>query len=234
MIIFPDTPVSIMDGNKRPMGMLYLVVPGLGQVYCGELLCGTLVFLVTYLALFTWILGSLSLLGFLGFGFMNDYLLLPLLLGLGAWAWGAWDACTCNRKMVAGEIPWQEPCGLHLVLFIAGAVFLLLAGLAVTGTLYFMFGLSAMAATYSHESRPLNITLTAEKTGGVITIQNRGNETSPFNEFIVLFNDQPLNRTYDAEPGGQFTINSTNATDRVTVYMINPVGIRSTLLNTSV
>lgn len=51
---------------------------------------------------------------------------------------------------------------------------------------------------------------------------------------MVLFNDQPLNRTYRAEPGEQVKITSTNATDRVTISMIRTVGVCSTLLNTSV
>jgi|GEM_PF-4811754 len=224
-----------MDENKRPMSGLYLLVPGLGQVYCGEVLRGIAIYLATYVLLFLWLLGSLWLLDFLGFPFLNGYLLLPFLLGLAVWAFGAWDAYTWNRKMLAGEIPWKAPERTHLVLFIVAAVVLVFIGLAVTGLLLALFGFAAMISMFSYESRLPDITLTAEKTGGVITIQNIGNETADYAGFTVVVNGQKINGTYRAEPRVPFTVNSTNATDRVVVSMVSYTdGMHRTLLNTTV
>jgi len=140
-----------MDEEKRPMNVLLPVIPGLGQVYCGEILRGILIFCGTYLLLTVWMFGWLSILDLLDFGYLDTYLILLLLAGLAVWGWGAYDAYRYNRMMVAGEIPWREPRLLHLILFVVMVIVMVLAAFFLMGLILALFGFMGMVNMFSPE-----------------------------------------------------------------------------------
>ena len=93
-----------MDGNKPVIGAICSVVPGLGQVYCGQNLRGFLLCLGTFI---TGMAAILIWMGFGGlFGMPGDAL---FLLPLAVWVFAAWDAYLICVKMEAGELPSHEP-----------------------------------------------------------------------------------------------------------------------------
>ena len=223
-----------MTQNTPLRSLVCSIIPGLGQVYCGEPARGIPFLLGTFFSFFIWILGALYIPDLLGFGALGDYSIIPFITGVAIWGWSAYDAYTRAGRMVAGEIPGGKSRLLHMVMFVAFAVGIAVICFFVIGVLYAIIGLISMGQMYSHESPALNITITAEREGENITIMNTGNQTSSYLRFAVSVNDQLINQTYHATPGSKFVFNGTSGRDHVVVRMYNIEGIRKTLLDTYV
>ena len=96
--------------QKSPMvaGFCSSVLPGLGQVYNGEIAKGYAIFIMALVGLVI--------------------LLIP---GLIVWFYGMYDAYAVAGKMNTGEIPFRETRMIHLVLFIVFAVIVIVVALMV-------------------------------------------------------------------------------------------------------
>ena len=100
--VLPGQPEPAQDtGSKSAFLALAgsTFVPGLGQVYEGNILRGYLVFLGTF------------------FGFF--LLIIP---GIIIWLYGIYDAYSTAEKMNAGTVPFEPAPVLHMVLFVIIAI----------------------------------------------------------------------------------------------------------------
>jgi hypothetical protein len=106
--IIPGQPESAQDAGGEKSTFLALAgstfVPGLGQVYEGNILKGYLVFLGTF------------------FGFF-----LFIIPGIIIWLYGIYDAYTTADRMNSGTLPFQPAPVLHMVIFVIVAIVVAIA-----------------------------------------------------------------------------------------------------------
>lgn len=116
--VMPGQPVPAQDTGGEKSTFLALAgstfVPGLGQVYEGNLLRGYLVFFGTF------------------FGFF--LLIIP---GLIIWLYGIYDAYTTADRMNRGIVPFQPAPTLHMVIFVIVAIAVAIVTVAVI--MFFLF-----------------------------------------------------------------------------------------------
>jgi TM2 domain-containing membrane protein YozV len=117
---FPGMPsFSGERKNSTIAGFCSSVLPGLGQVYNGEMAKGFALFILALLGLF--------------------FLLVP---GFLVWLYAMYDAHAVAGKMNTGEIKLRETRILHMVLFIVFAVLVIIVVLVIV-SMIFMASLAA-------------------------------------------------------------------------------------------
>jgi hypothetical protein len=219
-----------MNPDKPLIGVLFSIVPGLGQVYCGRNLRGLLFCLLIF---FSGILAILALLGYAGpLSLFGEYL---LLLPLAIWIYAAYDAYTLCRKMVSGEIPACEPKVMHMALFIIGAALLVGIGIVIAGAAMVLIAFS-YAGDYQkmHESPGVNVSILAEKLGTNITLTNADGGYSGLPNYSIFVNDIPADQKLGAEKGAAVILNGTTTADHIIVRGYWNYGASQTLLDTYV
>lgn len=229
-IIIGTFPTSGMEPNKPLKGVLFSLVPGLGQVYCGQYTRGFLLCLGVFFS------GLLSVLALLGYaGAISQAGIFLLLIPLALWIFAAYDADSLCRKMIAGKLAVFEQNALHMILFTAGAVILVSIGIAVTGAAVALLAFSA-ADGYAkmHDSPGVNVTIHAEKSGTTITLTNVDGSYSGLDGYDVSLNGVHLEKKLGAGTGDVLILNGTSGMDRVVVRGFWSYGASQTLLDTSV
>jgi TM2 domain-containing membrane protein YozV/ribosomal protein L40E len=108
-------------------------VPGLGQVYEGNILRGYLVFLGTF------------------FGFF--LLIIP---GIIIWLYGIYDAYSTAEKMNAGTVPFQPAPVLHMVLFVIVAI--VIAVVTVIALMYLFLSVVSQTGGLSFAGNDADVT----------------------------------------------------------------------------
>ncbi|MFA6226337.1 MAG: hypothetical protein WC620_09250 [Methanoregula sp.] len=110
---YPGYPVPLREQkNTTIAGFCSSVLPGLGQVYNGEIAKGYCFFLLALLGLF--------------------FFLVP---GFLVWLYAMYDAYAVAGKINTGEIEFREMRIIHLILFIVFAVIAIVVVLAIIITL---------------------------------------------------------------------------------------------------
>jgi TM2 domain-containing membrane protein YozV len=110
-------------------------LPGLGQVYNGETAKGFVLFFLTLIGLFVF-----------------------LIPGLLVWLYAMYDAYAVAGKMNTGEIPFRETSTMHMVIFIIVAVLAIIVALLIIVAMVMAslaselgpLGLSGTTGNYNH------------------------------------------------------------------------------------
>jgi hypothetical protein len=90
------------------------LIPGLGQIYNGEIERGVVFFFGTYFSVFLFITGTL---GLFGYGWYYDVFNGFLLLGVIVWLLSGYDAYTRANQINSGVITVNPPNILVFILF---------------------------------------------------------------------------------------------------------------------
>ncbi len=126
--VSPGQPEPAQDAGGQKSTFLALAgstfVPGLGQVYEGNILRGYLVFLGTI------------------FGFF-----LFIVPGLVIWLYGIYDAYSTADRMNGGTIPFQPAPALHMVIFVVVAI--IVAIVTFIAIMYLVFSLAGQSGLSS-------------------------------------------------------------------------------------
>ena len=116
--------------HRNPLiSALCSLIPGLGQVYNGEIVRGVVYFLGTYFSIFLFITGTL---GLFGYGWYYNALSVFLILGVVVWLTAGYDAYTRAKQINNGVITVNPP---NIIVFI---LFLLMVFLAMIILIYIM------------------------------------------------------------------------------------------------
>ncbi len=94
-----ESPKPLRKGKSPKVAALLSIVPGLGQVYCGQIVKGILFLILTTIGL-----------------------ILFILPGLFIWIYATYHAYRTSKRMNGGEIPWKETKTVSMVGFIAAIV----------------------------------------------------------------------------------------------------------------
>ena len=121
--------------NTMIAGFCSSFLPGLGQVYNGETAKGFVLFFLTLIGLFVF-----------------------LIPGLLVWLYALYDAYAVAGKMNTGEIPFRETSTMHMVIFIVVAVIAIVVALLIIIAMVIAslasdlgpLGLSGTTVNYNH------------------------------------------------------------------------------------
>jgi hypothetical protein len=146
------------------------LIPGLGQIYNGEIERGVVFFFGTYFSVFLFITGTFGLFGYGGY---YDVFIGFLLLGVTVWVASGYDGYYRATQINAGTIPFKKP---HFIVYISFFVMVFVAIVILIGFTGYLL-LSAMIAWIEAESEMHsvllpNITVTVERQGSLATIYN--------------------------------------------------------------
>jgi hypothetical protein len=212
---------------KRPSTALFFsFIPGLGQVYCGTFLRGLAFLGGIFLCL---ILFDFSFWDIGGFSLPDPYILLYVVLLI--WAGSAADAYLLVKDR-GSELPEQETPLLHYIAYLILVAIIVTFGVGIFFILTVILGMAAMFS--GHEPPPGNITITAEKIGDLIILQNVDGAPSSYTGLWVSVNGMPLNETLNLSKGSLMVVNGTAREDHVRVMGCWVYGGCSTMLDTVV
>jgi TM2 domain-containing membrane protein YozV len=206
----PKNVITQEEKNPGIAALCSFFIPGLGQVYNGEVGKGIAI-------LFGTLIGAL-------------FLLIP---GIIVWIYGMYDAHNTAKKMNSGETPYRSTSTIGLILFAILGFILVIAfiiiGLAILAA--FTFGMMGSTAnspssifTPSSVNNPTNIknsggsvakvrsiAVTAQSsTNGMITITNNGGRDAGDLSFIVVsVNGVNSPTKLEIKPGSIITVQGT-------------------------
>lgn len=91
-----QTPKHLRKDKNPVIAAVLSVIPGLGQIYCGQIVKGIIFLLLTIIGL-----------------------ILFIIPGLIIWVYAMYHAYKTSKRMNAGEIPWKETKAVSMIGFIA-------------------------------------------------------------------------------------------------------------------
>jgi hypothetical protein len=202
--------------DRKPLVSAFCsLIPGLGQVYNGEILRGVIFFFGTYFSVFLFITGTL---GLFGFGWHYDAFIGFLILGIIAWIAAGYDAYLRANRINSGEITVKPTTIMIFILFFLMVFLAVIILIFIMGILFATVLMGWMASNSAmHRISPHNITVTVERYDSTIVISHKGGDTSGLLEYVIRINDVISPRTLNTTPGSMVQVNGSSGIDHVKV-----------------